>query len=127
MSDDAPRSAQGNRPDQRRGRGAPAWWDLLQRSDLPDDTATHGGAVDTAGWDVRDAFPGTQGRRGRAGRVVMVVAAVLVGLAVLSGLWMVMALSGRSAASTALVIVGVPGALLVASVAASLARRRRRH
>ncbi|MEA2618092.1 MAG: hypothetical protein QOE72_3875 [Chloroflexota bacterium] len=36
MSDEL-RSAPGHRPEQRRNRGAPAWWAALDRSDLPED------------------------------------------------------------------------------------------
>jgi hypothetical protein len=36
MSDEL-RSAPGHRPEQRRNRGAPAWWAALERSDLPED------------------------------------------------------------------------------------------
>jgi uncharacterized membrane protein YccC len=36
MSDEL-RSAPGHRPEQRRNRGAPAWWAALDRADLPED------------------------------------------------------------------------------------------
>jgi hypothetical protein len=37
MSDEVPRSAPGNPPDQRRRQQPPAWWEELERRDLPDD------------------------------------------------------------------------------------------
>jgi len=127
MSDDAPRSTQGNRPDQRRGRGAPAWWDLLQRSDLPDDPSSGEHIVESPGWKVRAGLPGT-GTRGRrrlrlpSTLVLAVTALVILAASVLA--WAATAGTGHSSAGVA-VIVAVPGALLVATLLGSLAGRRR--
>lgn len=124
MSDEAPRSAQGNRPDQRRGRGAPAWWDALQRTDLPDDPHAET-IVETAGWDVGHTFPGTR-RRGRLGVAITAMSAVLVAIAVAVAVWAATTVTGHNAGLTAAVIVGVPAVLLVASLLVSLPGRRRR-
>jgi hypothetical protein len=128
MSDDAPRSTHGNRPDQRRGRGAPPWWDALQRTDLPDDPLGKDTVVDTAGWEPTEGFPGA--RRPRRSRLAMIAplpTALVVAIAVAVAVWVASAAAGRGPAGTAAVIVAVPVALLMASVAANLAGRRHRH
>jgi hypothetical protein len=125
MSDDAARPTQGNRPGQRRGRGAPTWWDELQRTDLPDDPRAES-VVETAGWEVQNAFPGRPTGRSRLVSVVSLLTAVLVAVAVAVAVWVATAATGRSVGATAAVIIGVPATLLVASLLASLAGRRRR-
>lgn len=127
MSDDAPRSTQGNRPDQRRGRGAPSWWDALQRTDLPDDPNTRDIVVDTAGWELPEGFPPARARRsGRVARFASLATALVIAMAVAVAVWAATAAAGRGPASTAAVVVAVPIALLVASLLAILFGRRRR-
>jgi hypothetical protein len=99
---------------------------MLQRSDLPDDPQAYDGVVDTAQWNVSDAFPGTRARRGRLAKVLSVLAAVLVALAIAVGVWVATAATGRTSGMTVAVIAGVPGALLVVALLAGLAGHRRR-
>ena len=124
MSDDAPRSAQGNRPDQRRGRGAPVWWDMLQRSDLPDDPEEEEAGGREVGWNAR-LVESTRGAHSRLGTVLSVLAAVGVAVAIAIALWLTTAASQHSAGNTAAVIVGVPAILLGVSLVAALLNRRR--
>jgi hypothetical protein len=125
MSDEAPRSTHGNRPDQRRGRGAPAWWDLLQRSDLPDDAGR--ATVDTAGWDAPSSFPGADTVRGRLMTALAILAGLLVAAAIAVAVWVGTSGAGRGPSVTAAVVVGVPAALLMASLLATVVGRRRAH
>jgi hypothetical protein len=125
MSDDAPRSAQGNRPDQRRGRGAPVWWDMLQRSDLPDDPKDMEGGGGGLGWNARLVGP-VRAPRNRRATVLSVLAAVGAAIAIAIALWLTTAASQHSAGNTAAVIVGVPAILLGTWLVATLLSRRRR-
>ena len=124
MSDDAPRSAQGNRPDQRRGRNAPAWWDMLQSAELPDD------AVETGDLDPRARLRAA--RQGRAGRfprllsALSLVAAVLLALGVALAVWIGSAATGHSTGALEPVVVSLAGAL-VGATAISFVVARRRH
>ena len=133
MSDDAPRSTQGNRPDQRRGRDAPAWWDQLQRSDLPDDLAGAAGRVaertdtaDSTEWPVSTLLFGAASRSRRWPVALSLVAAIVVALAVSVAVWAATSGTGRNTAITAAVVVGVPVALLVASLLGNMVARRMR-
>ena len=135
MSDDAPRSTQGNHPDQRRGRGAPAWWDQLERSDLPDDLAGGAGAgrvsertdnADGTEWPLSTLLSGAPSRRSRWPVALALVAAVVVALAVSVAVWAATSGTGRNTAITAAVVVGVPVALLVASLLGNMVTRRMR-
>jgi hypothetical protein len=122
MSDDAPRSAQGHRPDQRRGRGAPVWWDMLDRGDLPDDRTE----IDTFVASPRRA---ANRRHGAAGRLMLVLSGLSVALltvALVFGVWLATSTTERSAGTTAAVLAGVPAALLAASLMVALIGRRRR-
>ena len=123
MSDDAPRSAQGHRPDQRRGRGAPVWWDMLDRSDLPDDRT----AIDTFVESPRRRAADRP--RGAARRLTLVLSglsAALLTVALVFGVWLATSTTERSAGTTAAVLAGVPAALLAASLMVALIDRRRR-
>ena len=133
MSDDAPRSTQGNRPDQRRGRDAPVWWDQLQRSDLPDDAAGGAGRLaerthteDGTGWPVSSLLSRASARSRRWSVALSLVAAVVVALAVSVAVWAATSGTGRNTAMTAAVVVGVPVALLVASLLGNMVTRRMR-
>jgi len=126
MSDDAPRSAQGHRPDQRRGRGAPpAWWDMLDRSDLPDDRRAFDGRVDTR-WERPRLIPAPPRRRGRLALVLSIGSAVLLCIALVIGVWLATSTTERSAGTIAAVLAGIPAALLAASLLVSVVGRRRR-
>jgi hypothetical protein len=130
MSDDAPRSAQGNRPDQRRGRGAPVWWDMLQRSDLPDDPDALDMVTRVRGWDTsaprtrraRDDAP----HRSRLAIAVSIISAVLVALSIAIAVWVATSTTQHSSGLTLAVIVAVPVVLITVSVLTSFAGRRRR-
>lgn len=126
MSDEAPRSAQGHRPDQRRGRGAPpAWWDLLDRSDLPDDRTLLDGYVDASRRE-RPRLMATPRRRGRVALVLSIVSAVLLCVALVFGVWMATSTTERNAGTIAAVLAGIPAALLASSLIVTVLGRRRR-
>jgi hypothetical protein len=126
MSDDAPRSAQGHRPDQRRGRGAPpVWWDLLDRSDLPDDRSAFDGYLDGR-WERPRLIPAPPRRRGRAALVLSILGAVLLCVAMVLGVWLATSTTERSAGTVAAVLAGIPAALLASSLLVSVLGRRRR-
>ena len=125
MPDDAPRSAQGHRPDQRRGRGAPpVWWDMLDRSDLPDDRSALEGYVD-ARWERPRLIPAPR-RRGRLALALSVVGAALLCIALVIGVWLATSTTERSAGTMAAVLAGIPAALLASSLLVSVVGRRRR-
>ncbi|HEV7679386.1 MAG TPA: hypothetical protein VGQ42_12535 [Candidatus Dormibacteraeota bacterium] len=126
MSDDAPRSAQGNRPDQRRGRGAPVWWDMLQRSDLPDDPDALDMVTRVRGWDASAPRPHEDAHRSRLAVAVSIVSAVLVALSVAIGVWVATSTSQHTSGLTLAVIVAVPVVLIAVSVLTSFAGRRQR-
>lgn len=127
MSDDAPRSAQGQRPDQRRGRGAPpVWWDMLDRSDLPDDRTAIDTFVESPGWEPRSARRGLAGRSGRVTLILSALSVVLLTVAMVFGVWLATSTTERSAGTTAAVLAGVPAALLASSTMVALLGRRRR-
>jgi len=128
MSDDAPRSTQGQRPDQRRGRGAPVWWGMLDRSDLPDDR-TALDTVDAPAWEHPPLRPRARsgsgwGRRGTL--VLSTLSAVLLSVALVFGVWLATSTTERSAGTTAAVLAGIPAALLAATLMVVLVGRRRR-
>jgi len=128
MSDDAPRSAQGHRPDQRRGRGAPpVWWDLLDRSDLPDDRSAFDGHIDTSRWErPRLMAAPPPRRRGRVALVLSICSAVLLCVALVVGVWLATSTTERNAGTIAAVLAGIPAALLASSLLVSILGRRRR-
>jgi len=126
MSDDAPRSAQGHRPDQRRGRGAPpVWWDMLDRSDLPDDRSALDSDVDTR-WERPRLIPAPPRRRGRLALALSICSAVLLCVTLVIGVWLATSTTERSAGTIAAVLAGIPAALLAASLLVSVVGRRRR-
>ncbi|HET9051983.1 MAG TPA: hypothetical protein VFO60_09775 [Candidatus Dormibacteraeota bacterium] len=53
MSDESPRSAHGNPPNQGSGEGIPAWWADLGRADLPDDPVAPAARTLSAGTAIR--------------------------------------------------------------------------
>lgn len=125
MSDDAPRSAQGHRPDQRRGRGAPpAWWDMLDRSDLPDDRAALD-TVDPPSWQ-RPRLIAAAPRRSRVALVLSICSAVLLCVALVLGVWLATSTTERNAGTIAAVLAGIPAALLAASLLVGVLGRHRR-
>ena len=99
---------------------------MLSRSDLPDDPDGGDRIVETRGWPVPDSFPGTGPRRSRLLTSLSRVAAVLLAVAMAVAVWVAAAVTGRSTGLTATAIIAVPLMLLVASLLASLAGRRRR-
>jgi hypothetical protein len=125
MSDDAPRSAQGHRPDQRRGRGAPVWWDMLDRHDLPDDRTAIDTLVESPAW-ARRVDHHARGRmvRGRAALVLSVLGAVLLAVALVFGVWLATSTTERSAGTAAAVLAGIPAALLASALLVALIGRR---
>ena len=126
MSDDAPRSAQGHRPDQRRGRGAPpAWWDELDRTDLPDDRSAFVRVVDAPGWQ-RPRLIAPPRRRGRLALALSICSAVLLCVALVLGVWLATSTTERSAGTAAAVLAGIPAALLASSLLVTILGRRRR-
>ncbi len=126
MSDDAPRSAQGHRPDQRRGRGAPpAWWDMLDRSDLPDDRGAADRFGGAPGWG-RPRQSAAAPRRGRLALTLSICSAVLLCVALVLGVWLATSTTERSAGTIAAVLAGIPAALLAASLLVGIVGRRRR-
>jgi hypothetical protein len=131
MPDDVPRSTQGQRPDQRRGRGAPPWWDMLDRSDLPDDRSTSRTIVESPGWSARrdDARVVGSGRGPRLAAVVSVAGAVVLAALLIVGVWLATSTIERSAGPAAAVLAGIPAALLAASLLVALIGRgrHRRH
>lgn len=125
MSDDAPRSAQGHRPDQRRGRGAPpAWWDELDRTDLPDDRSAFAHVVEAPGWE-RPRLIAPPRRRGRLALALSITSAVLLCVALVLGVWLATSTTERSAGTVAAVLAGIPAALLASSLLVTILGRRR--
>jgi hypothetical protein len=129
MSDELPRSTQGNRPDQRRQGDAPTWWADLTRSDLPEDEVKlrRGRGSTSLGRHVRatsliapsvkqQAAPSTADRVGSILLTisVLLVAAVVAWIGIGAG-------SGRSMLIVG-VLFGIPTAL--AAIAVTLVMRR---
>lgn len=101
------------------------WWDLLDRSDLPDDRTALETYVGAPGWSQREPFA-VRGRRARLGLVLSIVTAVLLGVAVVFGVWLATSTTERSAGTLAAVLAGIPAALLAAALLVGVIGRRHR-
>jgi hypothetical protein len=129
MSDESPRSAQGNAP-QRRPTDAPAWWSQLDRDNLPDDETSVETSVRTSTgqplslWHTRPlAAPAGAPDRPR-NRLHTVSAALVLTLAFLVVAWFGVGGGSSRSVLVVAVIFGVPVALTVIAVSLVLRRQR---
>jgi hypothetical protein len=115
MSDEL-RSAPGHRPEQRRNRGAPAWWAALDRSDLPED--------DSAGAPHRSPAPRRPAARVTDRSTRLRNAAITALVVFIAALVTWIGIGGGSLRSVLVVLLvfGVPA--LLAVVTATLIVRR---
>ncbi len=120
MSDEL-RSAPGHRPEQRRNRGAPAWWAALDRSDLPeDDSAGAPRSGDERPVPRRPAAaPGVNGHSTRLRNAVITALVVFIAALVT---WIGIGGGSLRSVVVVLLVFGVP-ALLAAVTAAVIVRR----
>ncbi|HEX3605600.1 MAG TPA: hypothetical protein VH134_06730 [Candidatus Dormibacteraeota bacterium] len=122
MSDELRPAPGGHRPDQRRNRGAPAWWAELDRADLPEDSGPEEprGAPEARRSPRRPAP--LSAAAGRAGRLRNAMITGLVVFVAALAAWI--GIGGGSVRSVVVVLLvfGVPA--LLAVVTATVVIRR---
>ena len=129
MSDEFPRSAQGNAP-QRRPTDAPAWWSQLGRDNLPDDETGVERSVRTSSgqplslWHTRTLAAPAGSTSRRRSRLHTVSAALVLTLAFLVVAWFGVGGGSSRSVLVVAVIFGVPVALTVIAVSLVLRRQR---
>lgn len=119
MSDEL-RSAPGHRPEQRRNRGAPAWWGALERADLPEDAGADRRAPLAPPAPRRPAAAPRQGDRSTRLRNAAVTALVVFVAALVT--WIGIGGGSLRSVLVVLLVFGVP-ALLAVVTATVIVRR----
>ncbi len=121
MSDEL-RSAPGHRPEQRRNRGAPAWWAALERSDLPEDDSAGDPRPSTVDRPAPRRSPAAAGLTGHSARARNAGITALVVFVAALVTWFGIGGGSLRSVVVVLLVFGVP-ALLAAVTAAVIVRR----